>query len=579
MGFAYNYQNAQNDFYDARRKASIEMVLARLSGKSADLIQYDDIRKRFSILELPNRELREIPLNAIIGSVGRYQDFSRTLLPLKESDRERWSRVRAAVDSLEGLPPIEVYKVGEVYFILDGHHRASIARELGAKEIQAYVREVDIKVPLSPDDQPDDIILKSEYASFLEKTHIDELVPNANVQLTAPGQYERLLEHIQVHRYFMGLDQRRDISFPEAVVHWYEKVYTPVSNLIRQRNLLRDFQGRTEADLYLWLMESRTQLEKDLGWKVTPATAAREFLGRVTPPLRLPASRLVNRLLRRITPDEIETGPQPGTWRMSRSIDKEHASLFENIMIAIPGDDSGWTAMDVALNIAQRENALLGGLHVHVPDQIHDLNDGPEIREKFLSRCAAAQVEGNIVFETGNITRILYDRSAWADLVVFRLRYPPPLFSFRRLGSGIRNLIRLCPSPLLIVPPTANPTIERAVLAYGGGRKADEALYLSAYLASRWGVRLTVTAIGPAQKSEGYLNKSREYLDQFGINDTVYLNKQGDPAHEILSAAEDSGSELIIMGGYEGGLVKELVTGSTVDRVLWNTRQSVLICH
>ena len=127
----------------------------------------------------------------------------------------------------KGLEPIEVYKVGEVYFVLDGNHRVSIARQEGFEFIEAHVIEIRTEIPITPDLQPDDLIIKSEYAEFLEKTGIRDLFPNVDLSVTVPGQYEKLLEHIEVHRYFMGLDFQREIPYQEAVAHWYETVYTP----------------------------------------------------------------------------------------------------------------------------------------------------------------------------------------------------------------------------------------------------------------------------------------------------------------------------------------------------------------
>jgi hypothetical protein len=146
-----------------------------------------------------------------------------------------------------GLPPIEVYQIGEAYFVRDGNHRVSVARELDAPTIQAYVTEVRTKVPLSPDDQPDDLILKAEYADFLEQTQLDKLRPGANLSLTVPGRYRTLQEHIAVHRYYMGLDQEREIPYEEAVTHWYDEVYLPVVQVIQERGILRDFPERRSA--------------------------------------------------------------------------------------------------------------------------------------------------------------------------------------------------------------------------------------------------------------------------------------------------------------------------------------------
>src|SRR5438045_9127127 len=91
----------------------------------------------------------------------------------------------------EGFPPIDVYKVGDVYFVIDGNHRVSVARQLGAKTIEAYVTELPTSVPFEPDTQPDDLLIKEGYADFLRKTHLDQLRPGSQVLLTEPRSEER----------------------------------------------------------------------------------------------------------------------------------------------------------------------------------------------------------------------------------------------------------------------------------------------------------------------------------------------------------------------------------------------------
>jgi len=208
---------AIEDFHRARRKAALNALLGLLTRSEQQLFSYEEVRRKLRATTERDRGRQEVPLDKIIGSVGRYRDFSRDFLPLFDNDLQRWAQVRMAVGGSRGLPPIEVYQIGEGYFVKDGNHRVSVARQLGAKTIEAYVTEVKTKVPLSPLDKPDDLILKAEYADFLTRTRLDELRPSANLRLTAPGQYPVLLEHIEVHRYFMGLDFKRDISYDEAV--------------------------------------------------------------------------------------------------------------------------------------------------------------------------------------------------------------------------------------------------------------------------------------------------------------------------------------------------------------------------
>jgi hypothetical protein len=165
------YAAAIEDFHRARRRANMQQILSRLSRKSVDALSYEQVRKALKIARhLPDQrapELRDIPLDAIVGSVGRYSDFTRSFLPKETVDEGRWAGVKVAATGLAGLPPIEVYQIGEAYFVLDGNHRVSVARQLDATHIEASVTKLQTKVPLTPEDQLDDVILKAEYLDFL----------------------------------------------------------------------------------------------------------------------------------------------------------------------------------------------------------------------------------------------------------------------------------------------------------------------------------------------------------------------------------------------------------------------------
>jgi hypothetical protein len=233
----HNFLSALHDFNNARRKASIQVILARLAGKSSELLSYEEVAEKLKLNVRTERGVHDIPLKSIVGSVGRYNEFSRSFMPLKSGDQVRWARVKTMVDDPAGagLPPIDVYKVGEVYFVLDGNHRVSIAREEGFEFIEARVIEVKTDIPLTTDTQPDDLIIKAEYADFLARTDFASLRPGVDLSVSVPGQYGKLLDHIQMHRYFMGIDFQRDILYPEAVGHWYDTVYISITEPVRER--------------------------------------------------------------------------------------------------------------------------------------------------------------------------------------------------------------------------------------------------------------------------------------------------------------------------------------------------------
>jgi hypothetical protein len=149
--------------------------------------------------------------------------------------------------------------------------------------MDAYVIALDVPVPVEPGDTVKDLILKAEYAHFLEKTRLKELVPGAEeIRFTTLGRYDILLDHIATRRYFKGLEEGREVSWEEAVVDWYENLYKPTVEAIRRLGLLRDFPGRTEADLYLWVMDHRHFLAQE-GQELSPEEAARSYEARFGP--------------------------------------------------------------------------------------------------------------------------------------------------------------------------------------------------------------------------------------------------------------------------------------------------------
>jgi hypothetical protein len=224
-----------------------------------------------------------VPVDKIVGSVGRYRDFTRSFLPRASANPERWIRLDAAVNALENVPPIELFKIGDVYFVRDGNHRVSVARANDVSHIEARVTEVKTPIPLTVDDfERDQWLIKAERAEFLEQTNLDRLRPDHQISVTEPGRYEIMYHHIEVHRYLRDLEAMetggRPLSWEEAVCSWYDNVYMPVVEAIRRDGLLQEFPRRTEADLYLWVAYHRERLarEYDLA-PLDPDTAVQTF--------------------------------------------------------------------------------------------------------------------------------------------------------------------------------------------------------------------------------------------------------------------------------------------------------------
>jgi nucleotide-binding universal stress UspA family protein len=569
---------AIDDFHKARSLAALKEILARITGESTQLLSFDEVRQKLKVKGSYEKGLRDIPLDAIVGSVGRYNDFTRDFLPKQDVDEKRWARVKVAATGLVGLDPIEVYQIGDVYFVKDGNHRVSVARQLGATHIQAYVTEIRTRVPLTPDVKPDDLILKAEYADFLEKTRLDEYRPQSDLSVTVPGQYPILLEHIDMHRYFMGLDYQRDVSYEEAVTHWYDQVYLPIVQIILERGILRFFPDRTETDLYLWIAEHRATLEKELGWRINPEDAAVDLVVNYSEDPSPASERRNERVLDTLQMDALVDGPPPGRWRHERLKSHQAEHLFSEILVPVNGRPEGWYALDQAIMIAQQENAQIHGLHVISSEEQKNDPSTIGIQQEFNARCSRANIEGSLVPAAGDVTQIICHRARWTDLVVTNLAYPPASQPFLKLGSGFRRLIQRCPRPLLATPQVVSP-MNQALLAYDGSPKGREALFVATYLAGRWKASLTVvTVLNNGHISNQTIAEAREYLDKHGIQ-AEYRRETGPVAEAILGVCKELQSNLLIMGGYGYSPLLEIVLGSTVDQVLREAQKPMLICR
>ncbi|NOG52448.1 MAG: ParB N-terminal domain-containing protein [Chloroflexi bacterium] len=136
------YQQGETAFYKAKRRAMLHNLWARIRRKPVQLLAFSKVEARLRLNIQHDRGVQDIALHQIVGSVGRATEFSKRFLPMRERSKERWSRVYAQAISPEGLPPIDVYQVDDTYFVIDGNHRVSVTRELGAKTIQAHVIEL-----------------------------------------------------------------------------------------------------------------------------------------------------------------------------------------------------------------------------------------------------------------------------------------------------------------------------------------------------------------------------------------------------------------------------------------------------
>ncbi len=574
----YNATIALEHFRRVWQRAQVQDIITRLTGRTNDLLSYDEVRQKLKARVSGMRKLLDIPVDAIVGSVGRYTDFTRTFLPRVQGDRARWSNVMRAMQDQSGTPPIEVYQLGAVYFVLDGNHRVSVAHALGLSHIQAYVTQVETRVPITPNTSPDDLIRQAEYADFLELTDLDVTRPEADLQVTNPGQYRALVADIEAKRHEQVSVEGHDMSLITAATAWYDDVYLPIVQIIRERGLLDGFPGRTETDLYVWISRHRSKLEATLGWTVDAAAAAQDLVESQGRRPGLLNGDLGENVMKAFIPPALDAGPPPGQWRVQRGADTLGERLGADVLVALSGDEHGWNALDQAILIAQHEGGRLNGLHVVHSEVDLESTATQAVEDEFLRRCGAAGVDGQLAIAAGIPAEVISQRARWNDIVVVSVAHPPGSGPIARLRSAFHTLVQHCPRPILTVPQTAVP-LRSALLSYDGSPKATEALYVAAYLTLQWRMSLVVVTVRERSRTTDETQvDARHYLEANGITAT-YVTASGPIADVILETAKDHESDVILIGGYGYRPLFEAVLGSTVDQLLRDSDRPLLICR
>jgi uncharacterized ParB-like nuclease family protein len=271
---------AREDFDAARFRAFRKAVLGTLTRRGRGLASMDAALEAAGIEGRSYAGVQEIPLDRVVGSAaspGKVDDFDPSFLPIDRRLRDRWTRIYRAMVEGEELPPIDVYKVGDNYYVIDGHHRVSVARSLGREFINARVIEVATTAPLGPEIDAGALLRAAEYRQFLETTRIHELRPQARIEVSRLGRYDEILNHILGHCHFLALERGSEVSLPEAAASWYDNVYVPVAEVIRKHHVLEHSPGWTEADLYVEITRRWLELS-EAGQPSGPDNAARALL-------------------------------------------------------------------------------------------------------------------------------------------------------------------------------------------------------------------------------------------------------------------------------------------------------------
>ena len=562
LGEHVRLTTALEDFQRAHRRAALNEVMGRLQGKPVELLSFSEVSRALQVAGQAERGVHEIRVDQIVGSVGRYQDFDRSFLPRNKENAQRWAHLLAVAPDLTTLPPIEVYQIGSAYFVIDGNHRVSLAHHLGREFITAQVTEVRTRAPLPEELDPLHLVLAAEYAAFLERTRLDRYRPAADVQLSLPGRYEKLENHMEVHRFFIEMAEDRALSDSEAVTRWYDEAYLPVVETIREQGLLRGFHGRTEADLYLWIAENQAALRNELGWHASPQAAAAQ----VRPPgekaMRGLLGRLVERVQRsvRLTADLSPRAALP--WSGQKTLDRYSQMLFGDLLVLLAGMNHAG-ALAQAARLAHAEEATVHGLLL-----AGEGTDTAVARAQFQHYLEDAGLQGSLAIIEGDWLVEITRRVPLADLVVVC----PSLLEVDE--SLPEALLQESVRPLLFTSGQARP-LRRALLLLDGRARAHEALFAGVYMAEAWGTEL-VLLCDPAMAAAP-LEEAQRYLE---LHECVAVAQ----LHEPLSlagaqaAARAYDCDVIICAGYDEAPLSKKELGRLLRTQWLGSERPWLVC-
>lgn len=257
--------DAQEDFLRARRRQAMASLGRRLSrtGDVEAMLPFDEVVAELGRTGEVHKGLQVIPTDAIVGTVDRGKEFDRSFRPTSSQVRGRWERIAKAMRRGESLPPIEVYKVGDVYFVRDGHHRVSVARAQGIREIEALVTEVKTRIGAEQSLRIADLPLKGHERLFRERVPLDPEAA-AGVTLTDPWKYGDLAEAVEGWAYRTSQDRGEILDRRTAARAWFEEEFAPVTKMLRDAGLVES--DETDADAFTRLGGVRYRLMRTMDW-------------------------------------------------------------------------------------------------------------------------------------------------------------------------------------------------------------------------------------------------------------------------------------------------------------------------
>ena len=279
MDTGFPDQDAHTDFSRARRRRRLSDLAARLRREPDDvnvILPFDEVVQAVGKRGERRLGLQTIELDSIVGTVDRTREFDRSFRPTSRRVRRRWEGIAKATRRGEAMPPIDVYRVGELHFVVDGHHRVSVARQLGLKVIEANVTEIVTEVPVDRNTRVRDLALKSHERLFFERVPLPRSA-RERIRLTEKWRYASLAEGIEAWGFRAMQADGEFKTRAEVAREWFEHEYLPVVDLLREEGLI----GRgTEAEAYVRVVSLRYMLLRTHAWDEEVFARLREEMQR-----------------------------------------------------------------------------------------------------------------------------------------------------------------------------------------------------------------------------------------------------------------------------------------------------------
>jgi hypothetical protein len=254
-----------SSFSKAQRKETYRRLARVVRGtESEPLLSFNELRVRLHLFQQSYAGLQTIEVARIVGTVDRSDDFDQDFLPRTPQTRERWERLERAFPTL-GFPPITVYQVNDVFFVMDGNHRVALAKQKGAEFIDAEVTQIDTDIEIDENIDFEKIFYLEQAQRFMQQSGLARSRPMARIDFTRPQGFVELLDVVKAHGYDLMVERGAMLEPHEIAADWYDRVYLPTVESIRWERLPELKAGSTEGDFFLWVLQRRREHDSQQG--------------------------------------------------------------------------------------------------------------------------------------------------------------------------------------------------------------------------------------------------------------------------------------------------------------------------